>query len=128
MHVTLNAKTLVCVAAHIRTTPTPAMAHAEGAYGDITLQYGQQPSAQADCTPYDSLRVSEGLGHRNAYMHRSGSVALNLNRRPNRRPFYACCRNQNETVALFCKVNAKCWCLQAEPSPLLGTSKPLKAL
>ena len=44
MHVTLNAKTLVCIAAHIRTTPTPAMAHAEGAYGDITLQYGKQPS------------------------------------------------------------------------------------
>jgi hypothetical protein len=36
-------------------------------------------------------------------------------RRPNRRPNYACCRNQNETVALFCKVNAKRWCLQAEP-------------
>ena len=36
-------------------------------------------------------------------------------RRPNRRPFYACCRNQNETVALFCKVNAKRWCLLAEP-------------
>jgi len=36
-------------------------------------------------------------------------------RRPNRRPKYACCRNQNETVALFCKVNAKRWCLLAEP-------------
>ena len=36
-------------------------------------------------------------------------------RRPNRRPKYACCTNQNETVALFCKVNAKLWCLQAEP-------------
>ena len=36
-------------------------------------------------------------------------------RRPNRRPIYACCRNQNETVALFCKVNAKRWCLLAEP-------------
>ena len=30
-------------------------------------------------------------------------------RRPNRRPNYACCRNRNETVALFCKVNAKRW-------------------
>ena len=56
-------------------------------------------------------------------MHRSGSDALSLNRRPNRRPFYACCRNQNETVALFCKVNAKRWCLQAEPSPCGGTIK-----
>ena len=36
-------------------------------------------------------------------------------RRPNRRPKYACCTNQNETVALFCKVNAKRWRLQAEP-------------
>ena len=28
------------------------------------------------------------------------------NRRPNRRPNYACCRNYNQTVALFCGVNA----------------------
>ena len=49
-------------------------------------------------------------------------------RRPNRRPNYACCRNQNETVALFCKVNAKRWCLLVEPSPLLGTKIHPKAL
>ena len=54
-------------------------------------------------------------------MHRSGSVALNLNRRPNRRPIYACCRDQNETVALFYEVNAKCWCLLAEPLPPLDS-------
>jgi hypothetical protein len=42
-------------------------------------------------------------------------------RRPNRRPFYACCREQNETVALYCKVNAQRWCLLAEPSPCGGT-------
>ena len=42
-------------------------------------------------------------------------------RRPYRRPNYACCSNQNETVALFCKVNAKRWCLLAEPSPCGGT-------
>ena len=48
--------------------------------------------------------------------------ARGSDRRPNRRPFYASCRNQNETVALFCKVNAKRWCLLAEPSPLLGTT------
>ena len=35
-----------------------------------------QPNTQADYALYDSLRVSEGLGHRNIYMHRSGSVAL----------------------------------------------------
>ena len=49
-------------------------------------------------------------------------------RRPNRRPIYACCRNQNETVALFYEVNAERWCLLAEPSPLLGTKISLKAL
>jgi len=44
MHVTLTAKNLVCVAAHIYTTRTPPMAHARGgAYGDTTLPYGQQP-------------------------------------------------------------------------------------
>jgi hypothetical protein len=30
MHVTLTTKTLVCVAAHIRITPTPPLAHAGG--------------------------------------------------------------------------------------------------
>ena len=59
-------------------------------------------------------------------MHRSGSVALNLNRRPNRRPIWPRCRNQNETVALFCEVNAERWCLLAEPSPCGGTSNHLK--
>ncbi len=49
-------------------------------------------------------------------------------RRPNRRPNYACRRNQNETVALFCKVNAKRWCLQAEPSPQTGATIQAKAL
>jgi hypothetical protein len=29
---------------------------------------------------------------------------------------------------LFCKVNAKRWCLLAEPSPLLGTKISIKAL
>jgi hypothetical protein len=63
---------------------------------------------------------------------RSGSYTASLGgglahaggsyRRPNRRPFYACCRNQNETVALFCKVKAKHWCLLAEPSPCGGTT------
>ena len=43
-------------------------------------------------------------------MPRLRAVVLNLNRRPNRRPIYACCRDQNETVALFCKVHAKRWC------------------
>ena len=59
-----------------------------------------------------------------------GGVALagGSDRIPNRRPFYACCRDQNETVTLFCKVNAKRWCLLAEPSPLLGTTKSSKAL
>ena len=42
-------------------------------------------------------------------------------RRPNRRPNYACCRNYNQTVALFCGVNALGRFLQVEPSPLLGT-------
>ena len=51
-------------------------------------------------------------------MPRARAVVLNLNRRP----FYACCRDQNETVALFCKVNAKRWCLLAEPSPCGGTT------
>ena len=49
--------------------------------------------------------------------------ARGSDRRPNRRPFYACCRNQNGTVVLFCKVNAKRWCLLAEPSPCGGTIK-----
>jgi hypothetical protein len=51
-------------------------------------------------------------------MHRSGSVALSLDRRP----IWPCCRNQNETVALFYEVNAWPWCLLAEPSHLLGTT------
>jgi len=50
------------------------------------------------------------------------ALARGSDRIPNRRPFYACCRNQNETVALFCKVNAKRWCLLAEPSPCGGTT------
>ena len=54
---------------------------------------------------------------RGGVAHAQGS-----DRRPNRRPFYACCREQNETVALFCKVNAKRWCLLAEPSPCGGTT------
>ena len=63
-------------------------------------------------TPVTNLRsglytASPGGG----VAHAGGS-----SRRPNRRPFYACCRNRNEPVALFCKVNAKRWCLQAEPS------------
>ena len=61
-------------------------------------------------------------------MPRVRAVALSLDRRPNRRPFYACCRDQNETVALFCKVNAKRWCLLAEPSPCGGTTIQAKAL
>ena len=39
------------------------------------------------------------------------------NRRPNRRPNYACCRNYNQTVALFCGVNALGRFLPEEPSP-----------
>ena len=63
-------------------------------------------------TPVTNLRsglytASPGGG----VAHAGGS-----SRRPNRRPNYACRRNQNETVALFCKVNAKRWCLQAEPT------------
>ena len=54
--------------------------------------------------------------------------ARGSDRGPNRRPIYACCGNQNETVALFCKVNAKRWCLLAEPSPLLGTTIQAKTL
>jgi len=61
-------------------------------------------------------------------MPRARTLVLILNRRPYRRPFYACCRNQNETVALFYEVNAKRWCLQAEPSPCGGTIKSPKAL
>ena len=38
-------------------------------------------------------------------------------RRPNRRPKYACCRNYNQAVALFCGVNALGRFLQEEPSP-----------
>ena len=34
---------------------------------------------------------------------------------PNRRPKYACCRNRNEAVALFCGVNALGRFLQVEP-------------
>jgi len=47
-------------------------------------------------------------------------------RRPNRRPKYACCTNQNETVALFCGVNAWHHFLQAEPSPCGGTINFIK--
>ena len=36
-------------------------------------------------------------------------------RRPNRRPKYACCRNRNEAVALYCGVNALVRFLQVEP-------------
>ena len=50
------------------------------------------------------------------------------NRRPNRGPKYACCTNQNETVALFCGVNAWHHLLQAEPSPCGGTIIQAKAL
>ena len=39
------------------------------------------------------------------------------NRRPNRRPKYACCRNYYQAVALFCGVNALGHLLSAEPSP-----------
>ena len=49
-------------------------------------------------------------------------------RRPNRRPNFACCTNQNETVALFCGVNAWHHLLQAEPSPCGGTIIQAKAL
>ena len=45
-----------------------------------------------------------------------------------RRPKYACCMNRNEIVALFCRVNAKRWCLLAEPSPCGGTTIQFKAL
>ena len=38
-------------------------------------------------------------------------------RRPNRRPKYACCRNYNQAVALFCGVNALGRFLPVEPSP-----------
>ena len=44
------------------------------------------------------------------------------NRRPNRRPKNACCRNHNETVALICWVNALAHLLLAEPSPCGGTT------
>ena len=54
--------------------------------------------------------------------------ARSSDRIPNRRPLYACCRDQNETVALICKVNAKCWCLLAEPSPCGGTIIQAKVL
>jgi len=54
---------------------------------------------------------------RGGVAHAQGS-----DRRPNRRPFYACCREQNETVALFYEVNAWPWCLLAEPSPYGGTT------
>ena len=55
------------------------------------------------------------------YRHRGGQpLARPRYRRPNRRPKYACCTNQNETVALFCKVNAKRWCLLAEPESVWG--------
>jgi hypothetical protein len=55
-------------------------------------------------------------------MPRARTIALSLNSRPNRRPFHACCRDHNETVALFCEVNAKRWCLLAEPAPCGGTT------
>ena len=55
-------------------------------------------------------------------MPHARAIALNLERRPNRRPIWPCCRNQNETVALFYEVNAWPWCLLAEPIPLLGTT------
>ena len=44
------------------------------------------------------------------------------------RPKYACCRNLNEVVALFCGVNARRHLLQAEPSPCGGTIFKAKAL
>ena len=69
-----------------------------------------QPHTASLRTPVTNLRsgsYTASLG--GGVAHAGGS-----SRRPNRRPFYACCRNQNETVALFCKVNAKRWCLLAE--------------
>jgi hypothetical protein len=72
----------------------------------LVCRFSSTISGQA----YIRYRLGGGVAH-----------ARGSDRRPNRRPFYACCRDQNETVALFCKVNAKRWCLLAEPSPLLGT-------
>ena len=82
-------------------------------------RYGQQSGLVGLLFPHPNSRsglctVSLGGG----VAHARGS-----DRRPNRRPFYACCRNQNGTVVLFCKVNAKRWCLLAEPSPCGGTIK-----
>ena len=61
------------------------------------------------------------------YRHRGAYRSPPRLRRPNRRPKYACCRNFNEPVALFCGVNAFGHLLKAEPSPL-GCANSLVSL
>ena len=75
----------------------------------------QVRSLKSDTTSLRTPATNLRSGSYTASLGGGVAHAWGSSRRPNRRPFYACCRNQNETVALFCKVNAKRWCLQAEP-------------